>query len=116
MLVSEGEVLGPNPRQPAVLFCPSGPRIIRAEVEQEYARFVANGQKATIQDDSTGTGTWHGRVKRLSDWYTQPRPNLPETLPLNDVRTLEAIIELDPNQPPLRIGQRVRVKMEGSGG
>ena len=31
----------------------------------------------------------------------------------NDVRTLEAIITLDPGQPKLRIGQRMRVTLGG---
>ena len=34
-----------------------------------------------------------------------------EPLQFNDVRTLECIIELDPGQPLLRIGQRVRVQL-----
>src|SRR5207253_11339281 len=49
VLVSPGEVLGANPKQPAVLFCPNGPRIIRAEVEQEFAGRVAVGQVARIE-------------------------------------------------------------------
>jgi hypothetical protein len=28
---------------------------------------------------------------------------------MNDVRTLECLVVLEPGQPPLRIGQRVRV-------
>ena len=36
-----------------------------------------------------------------------------EPLQFNDVRTLECIVTLDPGQPPLRIGQRVRVTLEG---
>ena len=36
-----------------------------------------------------------------------------EPLQFNDVRTLECIVTLDPDQPPLRIGQRVRVTLEG---
>ena len=43
MDVSEGESLGPNPRQPAVMFAADGPRIVRAEVEQEWAGHVALG-------------------------------------------------------------------------
>ena len=35
---------------------------------------------------------------------------------LNDVRTLECIIALEPDQPPLRIGQRVRVVIDRSVG
>ena len=92
-----------------VLFCPDGPRLVRAEVEQEYASQVQVGQSATVQDDSGAAGTWHGRVARLSDWYTRRRSTLDEPLQLNDVRTLECLIALDPGQPPLRIGQRIRV-------
>ena len=44
----------------------------------------------------------------ISDWYTQRREVAEEQLQLKDVRTLECLIVLDPGQPPLRIGQRVR--------
>jgi multidrug resistance efflux pump len=114
--LSVGEVLGPSPRQPVLLFCPSLPFIVRAEVEQEFAGRVAVGQKALIQDDSTGGGSWTGTVKGLSGWYSHRRSMLLEPLQLNDVRTLECIITLDPGQPPLRIGQRVRVTLAGAGG
>jgi multidrug resistance efflux pump len=112
VLVSEGEVLGPNSRQPALFFCPNVPRIVRAEVEQEFAARVAVGQTALIQDDATGGGEWKGKVDRISDWYSQRRSILLEPLQFNDVRTLECIIRIDPGQPPLRIGQRVRVTMQ----
>jgi multidrug resistance efflux pump len=111
MLVSPGEMLGPNPRQPAVLFCPSGPRIVRAEVEQEYADRVVLNQSASIQDADHPKGTWRGKVTRIADWYTQRRSIMPEPLQFSDVRTLECIVELEPNQPPLKIGQRVRVTL-----
>ena len=113
ILVSEGQTLGPNPQQPAVMFAADGPRIVRAEVEQEWASHVAVGMSANVQDFSGAGPTWHGRVSRLSDWYTHRRSILMEPLQFNDVRTLEAIVTLDPGQPPLRIGQRVRVAMEG---
>jgi multidrug resistance efflux pump len=110
-----GEVLGPNPRQPAVSFCPGGARIVRAEVEQEFAGRVALGQTARIQDDTTGAGDWRGKVVRISDWYAQRRSILLEPLQFNDVRTLEAIIRLEQDSKgPLRIGQRVRVTLEGN--
>jgi multidrug resistance efflux pump len=115
VLVSRGEMLGSAPKQPAVLFCPKGPRIIRAEVEQEFASWITEGQSTSIQDDTRATGTWRGKVLRISDWYTHRRSILQEPLQWNDVRTLECIIALDPGQPPLRIGQRVRVTI-GNGG
>jgi multidrug resistance efflux pump len=107
--VSAGEVLGPTPHQPALVFCPDARRIVRAEIEQEFADHVAVGQTAAIQDDATLAGSWTGKVVRMSDWYTHRRSVLIEPLQYNDVRTLECIIELPAGQAPLRIGQRVRV-------
>lgn len=113
MQVSEGETLGPNPRQPAVMFGADGPRIIRVEVEQEWAGHVALNQPVTAQDYSASGPTWHGRVTRLSDWYTHRRSIMLDPLQFNDVRTLECVVALDPDQPPVRIGQRVRVTLDG---
>jgi multidrug resistance efflux pump len=111
--VTVGETLGPNPQRPAILFCPDKPLIVRAEVEQEFARFVQVNQKATIQDDATGGGSWTGKVRSLSQWYTHRRSILLEPLQFNDVRTLECILDLDPaTANTLRIGQRVRVTLE----
>ncbi len=114
ILASVGEVIGPQGQQPAVWFCPPGPRIIRAEVEQEFASRVDSikNQPVRIEDDSTGAGNWVGHVQRIGDWYSQRRSVLHEPLQFNDVRTLECIVTLDPekdHQPQLRIGQRVRV-------
>jgi multidrug resistance efflux pump len=109
VLASAGDVLGPQPKGPALVFCPDTPRIVRAEVDQQFAAGVAAGQAALVQDDG-GTGpAWHGRVARVSDWYTHRRSILQEPLQLNDVRTLECLIALDPGQPRPRIGQRVLV-------
>jgi len=112
-LTSVGEVLGANPKLPALQFCPSGERIIRAEVEQEFAGRVVKGMKAHIHDDATGGGEWQGEVVRVSDWYTQRRSVTLEPLQFNDVRTLEVIIRVKPDSKyPLRIGQRMRVMLE----
>ncbi len=113
LLVNEGETLGSNPRQPAVSFCPNKPRIIRGEVEQEFANRVVLYQTVQFQDDTRNGSTWKGKVVQVSDWFTQRRSILLEPLQFNDVRTLECIIEMDPSTPPLRIGQRMRVFFEG---
>jgi multidrug resistance efflux pump len=112
-LVRVGEVLGANPHQPALQFCPSEERIVRAEVEQEFAGRVVKGMKAHIQDDATGGNEWQGEVVRVSDWYSQRRSVTLEPLQFNDVRTLEVIIRVKPDpKNPLRIGQRMRVTLE----
>jgi multidrug resistance efflux pump len=111
LLVSPGDVLGAEPKQAAIMFCPMGTRLIRAEVEQEFAGRVAVGQAAAIYDDSSSGPTWKGKVTRISDWYTHRRSILQEPFQFNDVRTLECLVAIDPGQPQLRIGQRVRVAL-----
>ena len=106
-----GETLSSMTKEPAIQFLPEGPRIVRAEVEQEFANRVEVGQSAEVQDDSKAGPTWHGKVVRMSDWYTHRRSILQEPLQFNDVRTLECIIQLDPHPQTPRIGQRVRVML-----
>lgn len=113
-LVNVGEVLGQTPNRPAIEFCPSGDRIVRAEVEQEFENKLYVGQKAVITDDITGSGEWHGEVERISDWFTQRRAVLLEPMQFNDSRTLEVILKLKAGgTKPLRINQRVRVRLDG---
>ena len=109
ILAGPGDVLSAAANDTVVIFCPDVPRFVRAELEQEFAYRVAVGRPALIQDDSSAPGGWRGRVAAVSDWYTNRRSVLKEPLQFNDVRTLECIIEVDPGQPLLRIGQRVRV-------
>jgi multidrug resistance efflux pump len=109
-----GEVFGPQSRQPALLFCPDKPRIVRAEVEQEFAARVSVGQHVRVADDSNSNEqVWTGKVSRVADWFMPRRTILPDNAQFLDVRTQECIIELDPGQPPPRIGQRVRVTIGG---
>jgi len=109
---SPGELIGGPGGQPAILFGAEGPRLIRAEIQQEFAAGVKAGQRAHVQEENRTDPIWHGRVRRVSGWYTRRRSVLLEPLQLNDLRTLECLITLDPDQPPLRIGQRVRVTIE----
>jgi multidrug resistance efflux pump len=111
ILVGPGDQVGLQARQPALFFLPAGPRVVRAEVEQEYASRVAVGQRALIEDDSRAGGTWEGKVARVSDWYTHRRSILLDPLQFNDVRTLECIIEIASGSTLPRIGQRVRVTL-----
>ena len=114
-LINVGELLGPTSPKPALQFCPASDRIVRAEVEQDYAKCVKVGQKAIIQDDSTGQGEWSGVVIGVSKWYTPRRVILLEPQEFNAVRTLEVIIGLDEKgADSLRINQRVRVKLDGA--
>ncbi len=116
VFATQGEVLGPNPKVPAIQFCPKLPRIIRAEVQQEWANRLEVNQDAIIEDDTTAAYKWRGKVKSISDWYTHRRSIIQEPFQFNDVRTLECIIEVtEPEGRPLRIGQRMRVMINQGG-
>jgi multidrug resistance efflux pump len=115
LLISRGELLGPQTTRPAVVFCPNTPRIVRAEVEQEFAGGLMAGDEVLIRDDSRAGPSWRGRVRRLSDWYSHRRSIWQEPLQHNDVRTLECLIDVEPGQPPMRIGQRLLVQKMPAG-
>jgi multidrug resistance efflux pump len=112
ILVSPGDLVSGQPGKPMVLFCPNESRLIRAEVEQEFAGRLIVDQRVKAEDDAGLGGTWHGRVLRIADWYTQRRTLTPDPGQFQDVRTVECLIELDADQPPLRIGQRMRVTID----
>ncbi len=111
LLVGPGDVLGSQSKQPAVQFAAEGPQIVRADVEQEFVTRVAIGQPATVQDETHLERMWKGKVERIADWITQRRSVMQGPLDFSDVRTVEVLITLDSGQPPLRIGQRVRVRI-----
>ena len=87
---------------------------MRAEAEQEYAARLREGAKASIQDDAAADEhRWSGTVERVSDWVARRRSVVFEPNQVNDVRTVEVIVRVDPGPRPLRIGQRVRVMIHG---
>ncbi len=111
ILISKGEVLGTNPRQPAIQFAAERPLLVRAEVEQEFVDRVHEGQSVVIKDNVTEKELAHGRVASLARWYAPRRTASTEVLAINsDVRTLECIIHIESKQSVIRIGQRVRVQ------
>ena len=73
-------------------------------------------QVVEVRDEARRTDeTWKGKIKRIANWYNQRRGNSADAPRIgnNDVHVLEFIVELepskDPKQPPLRMGQRVRI-------
>jgi multidrug resistance efflux pump len=108
-----GDALMPGSPKPAIEFGVEGPRIVRAEVEQAYADPIVPGLAVSIEDSANATNRrWTGHVTRVGDWYTQKRNVIADPGQVNDVRTIECVIALDPNQPPLKINQQVVVKIQ----
>jgi len=112
--VSPGEALGSQPQRPAVVFLPEGPRWIRVDVNQEFAGLLAPGQTAIIEDASGAPGTWRGKIERVSDWYAPRRSLTPDLFHTNEPLTLECLVQVDPNQPSLAIGRRMRVTIDAA--
>ncbi len=111
ILINVGEVLGNNPRQPAIEFAANRPLLVRAEVVQEFAGRVRKDQSVVIEDHVTGKRCARGKVVSIAGWYAHRRTVAPEMPSLNnDVRTLECIIEIESESAEVRIGQRVRVQ------
>jgi multidrug resistance efflux pump len=113
ILASPGDAVGPGSPLPAVEFAAEGTRIVRAEVEQAFAANVVPGLSVTIQDGTNASAQkWKGRVQRVGDWFTRKRNVISDPNQVNDVRTLECIIQLDDGQPPLKINQQVLVRIQ----
>lgn len=111
ILVTVGQALGSNPRQPAIQFAADRPLLVRAEVEQEFVGHVHQDQEVVIQDHVTGQELGHGKVVSIAHWYASRRSASSELLTMNsDVRTLECIIKIVSKTREIRIGQRVRVQ------
>ncbi len=115
--VKKGEVLGPNPMKHAIEFLPDGEFVVRAEVLQEWGRFIIDPkehpgkkQDVEIEDDTYKGPTWKGTVKSVSKWYAPARSQVLEPFRYNDVRTLEVIIAVK-DAAGARINQRVRAKV-----
>jgi len=113
--IGEGSTLGIGTREPALWLIPAGSRIVRAEVEADFAHRVGKnleGKEVVVFDNTDPHLTYRGKVLHVPGTFL-PKRFGGESLIGNDTRVLEAIIEiLDPapaGQPPLRVGQRVRV-------
>lgn len=108
---SVGEAVSPAGFQPPIIFRPAGPLVVRAELEQEFLGRVKPGMKALIRDETRpDSPTWNGKLTRISGWVARRRSIVLEPGELNDVRTVECLVTLDPAQEALLVGQRVRVR------
>jgi multidrug resistance efflux pump len=113
--IGEGSTLGIGTREPALWLIPAGTRIVRAEVEAEFAHRVGKdleGKEVIVYDNTDPRLTYRGRVRHIPGTFL-PKRFGGESLLGNDTSVLEAIIDIiDPapaGKPPLRVGQRVRV-------
>ena len=115
--IGAGSTIGVGTRAPALWLIPAGARVVRAEVESEFAHRVGpniEGKVVTISDHTDPKLTYAGTVRRVPPVFMLKRASAENFLG-GDTRVLEVVIEVsDPNppkMPPLRVGQRVRVNL-----
>jgi multidrug resistance efflux pump len=114
---AEGVTYGPSTREPVLILVPAGKRIVRAEVQAEFAYKVAGweGKKVTVYDDANFALTYEGTVRRVATSFL-PKRGADVALTVSPTKVLEVVIDVaDPapaNKAPLRVGQPVRVSFE----
>lgn len=86
---------------------------VRAEIDELDITYVAVGQKASVSADAFGGKGFDGRIVRLSKRMGRRQARSDNPAEKQDTRVLEALIALD-GQPPLPIGLRVDVKIDGN--
>ncbi len=115
------QVGGPAPLPPtdgnasrALIFCPLGDLIVRAEIDEENALLVQPGMRAVItRQTASGKITVTGRVERLASYMQRRRSNVLDPATYSDTRTRECLIRLDPeSKVPLLINMRVAVRID----
>jgi multidrug resistance efflux pump len=113
--VSAGTTMGVGTRGTAVSLIPAGPRIVRAEIEGDFAHRVGEdkkGKEVTIQDHTDGKLVYKGVVESIGTTFL-PKRHAAGGLLGNETLVLEArVVVTDPNptgKHPLRVGQKVRV-------
>jgi multidrug resistance efflux pump len=106
---SVGTKFGDTPVRPAFLFY-SGGLIVKAEVSQEFAHKVKEGQIVVIEDAAGSGQTWNGHVTKVDNKFTIKREStIPNLIEQNQDPILETRITLDPGQTTPLLYQKVRV-------
>lgn len=97
---------------PLFLFAPDVPRIVRAELEEQYLGVVAPNQAAEIVLEADNTKTWPGKVLRVGRVVGARTPSDDPGEKL-DNRVVEVVVSFEDAQT-LLIGQRVVVRFLGT--
>lgn len=97
---------------PLFLFVPDVPRIVRAELEEQYLGVVAPNQAAEIVLEADSAKSWRGTVLRLGRVVGARIPS-DDPAEKQDNRVVEVVVSIEDAQA-LLIGQRVVVRFLAS--
>lgn len=99
---------------------PALPLLVRAEIEEQSASLVKEGQRVEITPEPDERQRFRGKVQRVGRAFAPRRTTVYDTRERTDVRVIEVVIAFDPGSfelgsDPLLLGQRVIVRIETGG-
>lgn len=114
MTAVAGKTYGPTAREPLLWIIPVGKRVVRAEMEAEFAyKYESHrGKAVTVCDHYNPAIAYPGVLVRIGTAFLPKRFGADAFAP-SPARVLECTVEVTdpapPGKPPLRPGQQVRV-------
>jgi multidrug resistance efflux pump len=109
-LASPGEGTSTAPVTPLFWLAPDGPRIVRAQLDEDSVLLVAPGQLAEVVTESAASRVISARVQRVGLYFGPKRPATDDPAERQDMRVVDCVLVLEDATPPLLIGQRVLVR------
>lgn len=92
------------------LLAPDAPRIVRAELDEQFIAEVKAGQRADILLEYDEKQSFRGRVLRLGEVFGSRKLASDDPNERQDTRVVEMVVAVE-GAPALRIGQRVLVRV-----
>lgn len=93
-------------------FVPDTPRIVRAEVEEQFVAALQVGMTAEIVPEADETKVFQGKVVRIGQIHGPKRPVAYDPKERADVRVVESVLALADAERELLLGQRVMVRFK----
>lgn len=93
-------------------FVPDTPRIVRAEVEEQFVAALEVGMTAEIVPESDETKVFRAKLVRIGQIHGPKRPVAYDPKERADVRVVESVLALADAGGALLLGQRVMVKFQ----
>lgn len=107
--VKAGEAVSSQAMSEMFVVLPDGPKIVRADIPEEYLGLVGPGMPVEIVAEGRMAQTISGKISRISKVLTRPK-STENSGERSDIRTANCVISIA-HDAPLAIGQRVVVRM-----
>lgn len=91
-------------------FVPNVPKIVRAELEEQFVYAVSQGMHAEIVPESDASRSYPARLVRIGKVFGPKRSEMLDPKERADVRVVECILKLEGDTQDLLLGQRVIVQ------